>query len=132
MTRGSSRLLGFVAQAAVLAASMAFVAQRASPPAGAQPSIISFTNTPLLQPNGDSEPAVTIGSDGTMVLSALSWQLFQTNIWKGPFGATPAFPGGIDTHINNGVGGRDAAVDLGPAGTPPAPTLMFFFNPKSQ
>src|SRR5260370_14300976 len=132
MTRGSSRLLGFVAQAAVLAASMAFVAQRASPPAGAQPSIISFTNTPLLQPNGDSEPAVTIGSDGTMVLSALSWQLFQTNIWKGPFGATPAFQGGIDTQINNGVGGGGAAVDLSPPGPHPPTRVILSFNPPTH
>lgn len=132
MTKASRRFGGFVALAVVLTVSLAFVTQRASPPAGAQPSTISFTNTPLLQPNGDSEPAITIGSDGTMVLSALSWQLFQTTIWKGPFGATPAFQGGIDTQINNGVGGGDADVDLGASGTLHATTLMFFFNPQTH
>src|SRR2546422_3700200 len=92
-----------------------------------------FTNTPLLEPNGDSEPAVSIGSDGTMVVSGLSWQLFQTNIWKGAFGSTPGFQGPIDAAIKNRVGGGgDADIDLGSTGTLHVTTLVFFFNPVSK
>jgi BNR repeat-like domain len=65
-----------------------------------------------------------------MVVSGLSWQLFQTNIWKGSFGSTPAFQGPIDAAIKNGVGGGgDADIDLGSTGTLHATTLIFFFNP---
>lgn len=98
----------------------------------AQTGGISFTTTPLLRPDGSSEPAVTIGNDGTMVLSGLSWQLFQTNLWKGQFGSTPTFQGGVDSSIGKGVGGGDADVDLGATGTLHATTLMFFFNPATQ
>lgn len=132
VSRPSWRLLSVAVLAIVLVASLAYVAQRNSPSAGAKSSVITFTNTPLLRPDGGSEPAVTIGQDGTMVLSGLSWQLFQTNIWKGPFGATPAFQGGIDTQVNNGVGGGDADVDLGTTGALHATTLMFFFNPANH
>jgi hypothetical protein len=93
----------------------------------------SFTNTALLRPDGGSEPAVTIGRDSTMMVSGLSWQLFQTNIWKGTFGSTPAFQGPIDAAIKNGVGGGgDADIDLGSTGTLHATTLVFFFNPVSK
>jgi hypothetical protein len=93
---------------------------------------LTFKNTPLLRPDGGSEPAITIGADGTMVVSGLSWQLFQTNIWKGPFGSTPTFQGGIDTQIGPAIGGGDADVDIGSTGTLHATTLMFFFNPAAQ
>jgi hypothetical protein len=92
-----------------------------------------FTNTALLRPDGGSEPAVSIGSDGTVVVSGLSWQLFQTNIWKGTFGSTPVFQGPIDAAIKNGVGGGgDADIDLGSTGTLHATTLVFFFNPVTK
>jgi hypothetical protein len=93
----------------------------------------NFTNTPLLRPDGGSEPAISIGSDDTMAVSGLSWQLFQTNIWKGAFGSTPAFQGPIDASIKNGVGGGgDADIDIGSTGTLHATTLVFFFNPVSK
>lgn len=100
----------------------------AKPPSGG----LTFTNTPLLRPDGSSEPAITIGGDSTMVVSGLSWQLFQTNIWKGTFGATPTFQGGIDAQIGPAVGGGDADVDIGSTGTLHATTLMFFFNPATH
>ena len=130
--RLSRRVVYVTVLAAMLIAGVAFVAQRAAPSAGAKSGTITFTNTPLLVPNGSSEPAVTIGADGTMVLSGLSWQLFQTNIWKGTFGTTPTFQGGIDANIDAGIGGGDADVDLGSTGTLHATTLMFFFNPTTH
>src|SRR6266852_9393988 len=89
----------------------------------------SFNNTPLLRPDGSSEPAIAIGLDGTMGLSGLSWTQFFTNVWKGPFGSTPVFQGQIDAHIGKSIGGGDADIDLGSTGTLHATTLVFFFNP---
>ncbi|HXI65744.1 MAG TPA: hypothetical protein VNH14_14690 [Gemmatimonadales bacterium] len=90
---------------------------------------LSFSNTALLRPDGSSEPAMSIGLDGTMGLSGLSWTQFFTNVWKGPFGSTPAFQGQIDAHIGKSIGGGDADIDLGSTGTLHATTLVFFFNP---
>ena len=90
---------------------------------------LSFANTPLLRPDGSSEPAISVGLDGTMALSGLSWTQFFTNVWKGPFGSTPAFQGQIDAHIGKSIGGGDADIDLGTTGTLHATTLVFFFNP---
>jgi len=95
----------------------------------ARGTTLSFTNTPLLRPDGSSEPAISIGLDGTMGLSGLSWTQFFTNVWKGPFGSTPVFQGQIDAHIGKSVGGGDADLDVGSTGTLHATTLVFFFNP---
>ena len=93
---------------------------------------LSFTNTPLLRPDGGSEPAITIGG-GTMIVGSLSWQLFQTNLWKGTFGSTPTFQGAVDAGIEPGVGGGgDEDFDIGSNGTLHGTTLVFFFNPISQ
>jgi hypothetical protein len=101
--------------------------------ASTSPGALSFSNTPLLLPNGDSEPAVSVLSSGTLVVSALSWQLFQTNIWKGTFGSTPVFQGPIDAAIANRIGGGgDADIDLGSTGALHATTLVFFFNPQTR
>lgn len=125
-------LLICAALVAILTAGFAVVTHRAAHQASAAPSTLSFSNTALLRPDGSSEPAVTIGGDGTMVLSGLSWELFQTNVWKGAFGSTPKFQGGIDSTVGSGVGGGDADVDLGTTGTLHATTLMFFFNPVTH
>jgi len=93
----------------------------------------SFTNTPLLRPDGGSEPAITIGKDGTMIAGALSWQLFQTNLWKGSFGSTPIFQGAPDANLEPGVGGGgDEDWDLASNGTLHGTTLIFFFNPQTK
>jgi len=47
---------------------------------------LTFTNTPLVTPDGNSEPAITIAPNGTMALTGLSWLEFGTNLWTGPFG----------------------------------------------
>jgi hypothetical protein len=130
MMKLARRIVIVATVAAVLVAAATLATHGAR--AGAPKSAPAFTNTPLLLPNGDSEPAITIGNDSTMVVSGLSWQLFQTNIWKGAFGATPAFQGGIDTQISAGVGGGDADTELGATGTLHTTTLMFFFNPATK
>lgn len=101
--------------------------------AAAARQTLSFSNTPLLRPDGDSEPEISVGADGTMVIVALSVARFFTNLWKGPFGQTPAFQGTPDIAIANNVGGGgDADVDLGSTGTLHVSTLIFFFNPVTR
>jgi len=100
---------------------------------GSAGSGLSFTNTPLLRPDGGSEPAITIGQDGTMIAGALSWQLFQTNLWKGTFGSTAIFQGTPDANLEPGVGGGgDEDWDLASNGTLHGTTLIFFFNPQTK
>src|SRR5260370_22346456 len=93
----------------------------------------SFTNIVLLQPSGDSEPELSIGQNGQVVSVALSWTLFQTNAWVGAFGQTPTFQGGIDSMIQNGIGGgEDADVDFGSTGTVHVTTLRAVFTPVAN
>ncbi len=105
----------------------------ASAPAAAKPDTASsgptFTNIPLILPNGSSEPAVSVSASGQVIFSGLSWELFQTNFWKGVFGTAPTFQGAPDAQINKGLGGEDADVDVGSTGTLHITTLMIFFNP---
>src|SRR5437879_5899249 len=96
---------------------------------GGRSSAPSFSKPPLLRPDGASEPAISVGLDGTMALSGLSWTQFFTNVWKAPFGSTPVFQGQIDAHIGKSIGGGDADLDVGSTGTLHATTLVFFFNP---
>ncbi len=88
-----------------------------------------FTNIVLSRADGGSEPAVSIGPGGTVILGALSWQLFQTNMWTGSFGTTPTFQGAPDANVGGGIGGGDEDIDWGSTGTIHISTLMFFFNP---
>ncbi len=101
---------------------------RAASPA----SSLSFTNTPLLRPDGNSEPAISIASNGVMALTGLSWLQFGTNLWTGPFGSTPPFQGVVDGALQQPgrrvFGGGDADVDLGSTGTLHASTLIFLVN----
>src|SRR6266478_3960429 len=52
------------------------------------PGNLTFSNTPLLRPEGGSEPAISIANDGTMAITKLGWFGFFTNLWVGPFGST--------------------------------------------
>jgi hypothetical protein len=99
---------------------------------------LSFTNTPLPRPDGDSEPEISIAANGTMGMVALSLGLasdmqFGTNLWTGPFGATPTFQGIIDGALQRPgktvFGGEDADVDFGSTGTLHLTTLIFLGNP---
>lgn len=118
----------------VLAVSAMAVAAIYGPYASASPTptYTNFLLTPLSPGNGDSEPAVTIGPDGTVVLGGLDWFQFQTDVWKGAFGTAPTAIGPIDAHIGNGIGGGDEDLDFGSTGTLHASTLMFFFNPATH
>jgi hypothetical protein len=104
--------------------------------AATSPGSLTFTNTTLLRDDGDSEPAISIASNGTMAITGLSWQLFNTNLWTGPFGSTPAFQGVVDAGLQKAgkrvFGGGDADVDLGSTGTLHATTLIFLVNPAFQ
>src|SRR5260370_39114328 len=79
----------------------------------------AFSITPLLLPNGTSEPEISIGLDGTMGMVSLQWLFdpsnFGTDLWTGPFGATPTFHGVIDAALQHPgksiFGPGDAAVD---------------------
>jgi hypothetical protein len=131
---------------AVLAAAAAVLPPTA---AGAAPA---FTNTPLIStlqlpgittaPNadstGNSEPAITFGRDGSMAVDGLGWLPFQVNLWKGSFGATPAYFGAMDTNLNNVGAGRttlgdeDADVEITSAGTMLLADLNISFNRNVQ
>ncbi len=100
---------------------------------GAKTTGPTFTNISLVRPDGDSEPELSVGKDGTVLFVALSSTLFQTNLWRGNFGQVPAFQGPIDAAIANNVGGGgDADVDIGSTGTLHVSTLVFFFNPINR
>src|SRR5689334_21118431 len=68
-----------------------------------------FSNLPLLRPEGGTEPAISIGGDGTMAITALNMtyplEFAFTNLWKGPFGGVPAYQGPIDRRIEGSYGG---------------------------
>src|SRR5512140_535147 len=98
---------------------------------------LTFTNTPLLRPEGDSEPAITIASNGRMAMTGLQWlfdpNFFGTHLWTGAFGSTPTFQGLIDAKLQHPgktvFGSGDADVDLGSTGTLHATSLIFLVNP---
>jgi hypothetical protein len=98
---------------------------------------LSFSNTPLLRPEGGSEPAISIGADGTMAVTALQWlfdpTFFGTHLWTGAFGSVPTFQGLIDAALHKSgkqvFGSGDADVDLGTTGTLHASTLIVLVNP---
>ncbi len=128
------RRLNVAILALVLAVSAMALAAIVGPNAAASPTptYSNFLLTPVSPGKGGSEPAVTIGPDGTVVLGGLDWFQFQTDVWKGSFGTAPSPIGPIDAHIGNGVGGGDEDLDFGSTGTLHASTLMFFFNPKAN
>src|SRR5437667_3758422 len=101
----------------------------ATRPMGASASI-AFSNTPLFLASGSSEPAVTIGLDGTTAFTSLSWLTFGTNVWKTSFGGPPAYQGIPDNGIVSGqLGGEDADADIGSTGTLHLTSLVALINP---
>ena len=105
--------------------------------AGTISGSLTFSNTALLRPEGESEPAIGIASDGTMAVTGLQWlfdpNFFGTHLWVGPFGSTPTFEGLLDSGLRKPgkivFGSGDADFDIGSTNTLHASTLMFFFNP---
>lgn len=106
--------------------------------AATTPGSLSFTNTPLTRPEGDSEPAIAISGNGTMAISGLQWLFdpnsYGTHLWTGPFGTTPSFKGLLDGDLQKSgkqvFGSGDADVDIGSTGTLHATTLIILINPK--
>ena len=105
---------------------------------GTSSGSLTFTNTPLPRPDGNSEPEISIASNGMMGIVALSLgraadMQFGTSLWTGPFGATPTFQGIIDAALQQPgrieFGGEDADVDFGSTGTMHASTLLALVNP---
>lgn len=124
---------------AVLSGAVAVVV--ASGSAGASPP--AFSNTRLTAPltqsfpgvvsatTGDSEPSISIGTDGHMVVGGLSWIPAQVNMWTGTAGSTPTYFGALDQNVGlngNGrsaVGDGDEDFDVGSTGTTHFADLIF-------
>src|SRR4029434_7430561 len=93
-----------------------------------------FSNTRSRRADGASEPAISIHTNGTMAMTALSWLTFGTPLWSGPFGSIPTFRGIVDSALQLPgrrlvFGGGDADVDFGSTGTLHATTLIFLPSP---
>lgn len=119
----------------VLFALVAYICTLASPVQASG----GFSITRLNTANGDSEPAIAIGADGTMGLTGLPWLRssvsdFATRLWTGSFGSPPTLQGGIDAGLikpgSTVVGALDADVDIGSTGRLHASTLLGFVNPR--
>src|SRR6266567_6098194 len=101
------------------------------------PGSLTFTNTQLVRPEGDSEPAISIAANGTMAITGLQWlfdpNFFGTHYWSGPFGSTPTFRGLLDADLQKPgkavFGSGDADVDLGSTGVLHATSIIFLINP---
>ncbi len=104
--------------------------------AATSPGSLTFSNTMLTVPEGESEPAISIAGNGTMAITGLQWLFdpaaYGTHLWTGPFGSTPTFRGLLDADLRKSgrsiFGSGDADVDLGATGTLHASTLIFLVN----
>jgi len=98
-----------------------------------RPGDPSFSNTPLLLPNGSSEPEIAFNGD-FMAITSLGWLFpFGTQLWTGNFGSTPTLQGAIDSALTKAgfavvFGGGDADVDVGSTGALHATTLVVPIN----
>src|SRR6266508_5656944 len=125
----------FAFQVAIVFILIAVMVTSAS--AATTPGSLSFSNTPLLRDEGESEPAISIAGNGTMAITGLQWlfdpNFFGTHLWTGPFGSTPTFRGLLDADLQKTgktvFGSGDADVDLGSTGTLHATSLIFLINP---
>lgn len=139
------RRLGLLAALALLAAAVTQAT------VSAQPSSSTFSNTRLTVPltqsfpgvvsntTGDSEPSVSIGTNGHMVVGGLSWIPAQVNAWTGPAGSVPTYFGALDQNVGlngNGrfaIGDGDEDFDVGSTGTTHFADLIFVLaNRKTQ
>jgi hypothetical protein len=118
--------------------------------AGTKPGASSFSNTPLTVPltqsfpgvtsatTGDSEPSISIGPNGHMVVGGLSWIPAQVNMWSGTAGSIPGYFGPLDQNIGlNGdgryaVGDGDEDFDVGSTGTTHFADLIFVLNKNNN
>ena len=121
----------------LLGLAAAFVAVVTATAYGATtPGSLTFSNTALTVPEGASEPAISIASNGTMAISGLQWLFdptsYGTHLWTGPFGSTPTFRGLIDAALEQPAkqvfGSGDADIDIGSTGALHATTVIFLVN----
>jgi hypothetical protein len=102
------------------------------------PSGTGLTIAPVSNSSGGSEPAIAFASDGTLALDSLAWLPFQVNVWRGTFGSTPSYLGGIDSSVplpGNGrqaLGSGDADIEIAPDGTVVVADLDFIFNKNNN
>jgi hypothetical protein len=129
---------------------VAVVATAFATVAAVSASAATFTNTPLIatgtlpagvttaptaNSTGDSEPAIAFANDGTMAVDGLGWLPFQVNVWRGTFGSTPSYFGGLDQLVptkGNGrltLGDEDADIEFTSAGTMLLADLNVIINP---
>jgi len=88
-------------------------------------------------PEGESEPEISIASNGTMAIVGLQWlfnpNFFGTHLWTGPFNSTPTFQGLLDAGLSKSgkevFGSEDADIDFGSTGTLHGTTLLALVNP---
>ncbi len=126
------RLLGTTIRLVALA-TLATLLARAVTTTGS----LTFSNTPLLRPEGESEPAISIAGNGTLAVTGLQWlfnpTFFGTHLWTGSFGSTPTFQGLIDASLQQRgkqvFGSGDADVDIGSTGMLHGTSLIFLINP---
>lgn len=102
---------------------------------GTASAATSFSNNVLTVPftstdptvsattTGDSEPAVSIGTNGQMVVGGLAWVPAQVNMWLGPAGSVPSYFGALDQSVaipgkgRSASGDGDESFDIGSTGT---------------
>jgi hypothetical protein len=98
----------------------------------AAPQTLTFSNTPLLRPDGNSRPLIAIDSEGHMALVGSSWMTCGTNFWTGSFGSTPTFQGQIDSELQKAAKlvfhACNADIDIGSTGTVHATSLIVLVN----
>ena len=117
-----ARISGLVALAVVAS----FLAASAAPP------VLTFSNTPLLRPDGNSRPLIAVDMGGHMALIASDWLAGGTSFWTGAFGSTPTFQGQIDSALQQPAklifGQGNADIDIGQTGTVHATSLIALVN----
>src|SRR5512142_67475 len=88
---------------ATMALALALVVTTLAASAATIPGGLTFSNTALLRPEGDSEPAISISANGVMAITGLQWlfdpNFFGTHLWTGPFGSVPTFQGLLDAQL---------------------------------
>jgi len=113
-----SSLVALVAVAGFLAASAA-------------PPVLTFSNTPLLRPDGGTRPLIAVDSEEHMALVG-TIRNGATILWTGLLGSTPAFQGQIDSALQQPAKqifyAGNADIDIGSTGTLHATTLIALFN----
>ena len=103
---GAGAALAALVAATAVSASAATFSNTPLIATGALPP--GFTTAPTANSTGDSEPAIAFANDGTMAVDGLGWIPFQVNVWRGVFGSTPSYFGGLDSLVFSGGIGENS------------------------